>query len=190
MSEQSPGVSGKKVILWFLVFTAVLSVVTWYLPALVVVDQFEKRPGELAAKFVTVGEALHRYRADHGEFPPETKIAYYWQSKKNRVKTGAIYTSTYDVELMTSPVAYLDPKAWGDPFALPEQYSPLAYVNLGDRAVLWSPAENLDYDIRPHDLRDLDDTALEDLLIRMTYDPTNGVRSTGDRAIIVRAKTE
>jgi hypothetical protein len=55
---------------------------------------------------------------------------------------------------------------------------------------LWSPAENLDYDIRGHELRGLDDAALEDVLIRGTYDPTNGVRSTGDRAVIVRAKKD
>jgi hypothetical protein len=190
MSKSSPGVSGKKVIIWFLILTALLGVATWYLPAMAVVKQFEKRPAELDAKFAEVEAALHKYRAEHGEFPPETNLGYYWNSKKNRLKTGAVYTSTYELERMTSPVAYLDPKAWGDPFALPEQYSPLAYVNLGDRAVLWSPAENLDYDIRGHELRGLDDAALEDVLIRGTYDPTNGVRSTGDRAVIVRAKKD
>ena len=188
MSESSPGVSGKKVILWFLVATALLAVATWYLPAMVVVERFEKRPAELEAKFAEVEAALHKYRADHGKFPPETSIAYYWNSLKNGVAAAAIYTSTYDVELMTSPVAYLDPKVPGDPFALPEQFSPLAYVNLGDRAVLWSPAENLKYEIRPHELRGLEDAALADFLARNSYNPTNGVRSVGDRGIIVTAK--
>jgi hypothetical protein len=68
---------------------------------------------------------------------------------------------------------------------MPEQSAPAGYFPLQvdgiPVAVLYSAGPNLKYNIRPPDLRVIDNRqALLAYLTAKAYDPTNGVRSGGD----------
>lgn len=176
---------GRKVVYWFVGLTILLGIATWYIPPLFIVGMLKKRPAKLERAFHDVGAALLAYRADHGEFPPETGLYYYWDSRKLLEKTGAIHLPTYMVNVLTTPVAYYDPWIAADPYAMPVQNSPLAYVNLGDRTVLWSASSNLRYEIKAFQMRDMAEPELREYLAQRTWDPTNGTKSKGDEWRIV-----
>ncbi len=176
---------GRKVVYWFVGLTIVLAIATWYIPPLFIVGMLKRRPAKLERAFADVSAALLAYKADHGEFPAETGLYYYWDSRKLLEKTGAIHLPTYAVHLLTTPVAYYDPWIAADPYAMPVQNSPLAYVNLGDRAVIWSSGMNLRYEIKAFEQRGLGPAELREYLTLRTWDPTNGTRSRGDEWRIV-----
>ena len=108
---------GRKVVYWFVGLTILLAIATWYIPPLFIVGMLKKRPAKLERAFTDVRGALLAYRADHGEFPPETGLYYYWDSRKLLEKTGAIHLPTYMVHVLTTPVAYYDPWMAADPSA-------------------------------------------------------------------------
>lgn len=162
-----------------------LGVLSYYYVPPLIGAILEKRPGRLAASFDALEAALRAYHADHHALPPEHDMIRYRRRNKNLEKTHAFGVRTVSIPSLTTPVSYLDYREIGDPYAMPEQYVPPAYLNReidGERvAVIYSPASNLIYDIRPAEVGELPTlAAFDDYLSAHTYDPTNGTQSGGD----------
>ncbi|MDX2177793.1 MAG: hypothetical protein SF028_15125 [Candidatus Sumerlaeia bacterium] len=202
MSQQS--FNGRKVVLVSAAVTAVLAVVTYMIPYYVVVGAHGKRPAMLEAHLAAAEAALLAYHADHGAFPPQEALWHHWRSRANAKKSNlywpdpegeaevldpregepfrAVPMPTYRLASLTTPVAYL---AWpnpGDPYAMPEQFSPTAYLVLDTiTAVLWSPGPDTKFGLPPQAARELiDSQGAAAALAAMSYDPTNGAKSAGD----------
>lgn len=126
----------------------------------------------------TLATALRAYRADHGVYPPMIPMHRIGRNSTTLEKAGGGAAMGISYAL-TTPVAYVDSFS---PFV--DIFSPAvppAYFTRGDEFILYSPALDRDYDITPQRLaafptfdKDHFDAA------GLTYDPTNGLRSSGD----------
>lgn len=128
--------------------------------------------------------ALESYHADAGEYPAGIRMDDIFGISDYRylsMELERIPPIPYFVPIeLTSPVAYLssipsDP--WGDPGG---RSWPFPYARIGESWILISAGPDWSYQIDP--ARDLnpDDPTDTSNLIAKTYDPTNGVVSTGD----------
>ena len=185
-------VSGRTVsILAFLALLA-LGLFTYYVVPLFVTPYYAAKPGQTHELFNTLEAALRQYIADSdGQLPPEEDISLHRRRNKNMVKSRAIGISTYKVSALTTPVAYINAEQLSDPYAMPEQYAPPAYIrgSLADGtryAVIASPGPNLVYEIRPPDFRTIQSRGqLEQHLARHRHAP--GMKGGGDfyRALLI-----
>lgn len=178
--------NGRIIIAALFIFATVLGVITYKYVPNIIVSHFMAKPGQTDEFFDTISEALLRYRADHGDFPPTEQLANYRRPNRNMTRTRVPGVTTYRLPLLTSPIAYLDPRMPGDPYAVPEQFSPPGYMtgsfsDLPEWALLFSPGPNLTFDTRPAEIRELTSRGeLEEYLALRLYDPTNGLRGGGD----------
>lgn len=178
--------NGRILIIALFLFALVLGVITYRYVPNIIVSIFMAKPGQTDDFFNTLEAALLRYHADHGAFPPTEPLAHYRRPTKNMTRTRVPGVSTYRLHLLTSPVAYINPGMPGDPYAVPEQFSPPGFMTgsvdgLEEWALLISPGPNLTFDTRPSEIRELTTSReLEDYLATRLYDPTNGLRGGGD----------
>jgi hypothetical protein len=186
--------NGPLIILVFFAATLAIGIATYYIVPGLVLPYYANKPAETLALQREVAAALLAYHADHGDFPPEEPLALHRRENKNLYTTGAYRLPTLRLAALTTPVAYLDWHGKGDPYAIPEQFSPFAgflWSGTADgarAAVLVSPGASLDFEIDLRALRAAPDlTTLRDRLVHMTYDPTNGLKSAGDMPMLVPA---
>ncbi len=177
--------SGRVVALATIGFIIAVGLFSYFVMPLFVVPYFEIKDEQTVEFFDAVHPALLAYRSDHGSFPPTEPLVHHKRDNKNLENTRTHGVETYHLRRLTTPVAFLDHSRIGDPYAIPEQFSPSAYWAglLDDRevALLFSPGPNLVYDLRHEDLRAVTTMdSLRTLLARQTYDPTNGATSGGD----------
>lgn len=175
-----------------LVFLIAISLFTYFVAPTFVTPYFREKPGQTDRLFAVLEDALRRYAADHaGALPPTDFILNYRRANKNLHRSHAPGITTFLLPALTTPVAYVDGEAIGDPYAVPEQDCPPAYAVRtfadGSRVVvLSSPGPNLIYNLRPWQIRDAADrAALEAVAAAHRYDPSNGTRSGGDYVVVV-----
>ncbi len=188
-------VPGKLVaILSFLALLAI-ALFTYFAVPQFVAPYFREKPALTSAAFDRIEAALHRYAADHGgALPPPHGIHNYRRLNRNFERARAAGIETFRAAALTTPVEYLTPREWGDPFALPEQFVPPAYavVDLpaeGERwAVLSSPGPNLQHDVRTDEVRGFESS--EELLAYLeehTWTEERGTRGGyGDLVRVAR----
>ena len=174
------------------VLLILLSLFTYFVAPMFVTPYFREKPGQTERLFATLEAGLHAYAADHaGALPPTDYILNYRRANKNLYRTHAPGITTFLLPALTTPVAYVDGEAVGDPYAVPEQDCPPAYAVRtfadGTRCVVLSSAgPNLIYDLRPWHVRDAADrAALEAVVAQHRYDPSNGTRSGGDFVVVM-----
>lgn len=178
-------VSGTKLAIFIVVGTIALAVFTYYGVPQFVIPYFKAKPGQAEAFLDRITAAIDAYRVDHGVFPPVEELNHFRRHNKNLTRSRSYGIYSYQIHMLTTPTAYLDPTLSGDPYAMPEQTCPAAYfvaeIEGKQLAVIYSPGPNLKYDIRPPALRSAESRqALMDYLALESYDPTNGTRSGGD----------
>lgn len=185
-------VNGRAVSIAAFLALLALALFTYYVVPLFVTPYYVAKPGQTRELFNTLEAALRQYIADSdGQLPPEEDISLHRRRNKNMVKSRAIGISTYKVSALTTPVTYIDAGQISDPYAMPEQYAPPAYIRgaLADGtryAVIASPGPNLVYEIRPPDFRNLQTRAqLEEHLARHHHG--TGMKGAGDfyRALLI-----
>ncbi|MCC7391321.1 hypothetical protein IT571_03065 [Candidatus Sumerlaeota bacterium] len=187
-------VSGRKVAVAIFLALLVIAFATYFLVPKLVIPYYAAKPAQTRQLFAGLSTALLAYRTDHGAFPPEDDLTHYRKVSKNLAKSHSVGMSTYRAVVLTTPVAYLDPRTISDPYAMPDQYAPPAYIrgtlkDGSEYAILCSPGPNLTYELRPPAFRLIHDRAsLAAALASHQYDPTNGARSHGDfyHALIAR----
>ncbi len=181
-------IGGRRVILGILLLGVVAGVFGYFLVPGFIVSTLEKRPERLERTFTLLEQALKSYASDHeGALPPEAPLIDYRRRTDNLFESKAFGVATFQVEALTTPMAYIDRREITDPYAMPEQFVPPAYAILkssGDQErqiLLYSPGPNLIYDIRSTDLENgRSKERLAPILERRAYDPTNGASSGGD----------
>jgi hypothetical protein len=188
-------VSGRIVMAAAFISLVLLVVFTYYVAPLFVIPYFAEKPRQTEELFDRLEAALLAYRADNGVFPPEDDLVTYRRINKNIPRSRAAGMLTLSVPALTSPVSYIDPLTLGDPYAVPEQFTPPGYrrLLLGDveLALLSSAGPNLIYDIRPTISERVEsEEQLREELASQSYDPTNGVKSGGDYWRLVRVAAE
>ena len=178
--------NGRLFIIGLFLFALVLGLITYHFVPGIIIPYYMAKPGQTESYFDTVESALLRYRVDHGTFPPEEDLLLHRRPNKNVAKTLVPGTTTYHLGLLTSPIAYIRPDMPGDPYAIPEQFSPPGYnrgtfVDGAEWALVFSPGPNLKFDIRSGEVRAITERdPMEDYLRARLYDPTNGLKSGGD----------
>ena len=186
-------VSGRTVSILAFAGLVALALFTYYVVPMFVTPYYAAKPGQTHELFNTLETALRQYIADsHGQLRPEEDISLHRRRNKNMVKSRAIGISTYKVSVLTTPVAYINAEQISDPYAMPEQYAPPAYIrgSLADGtryAVIASPGPNLVYEIRPPDFRNIQSREqLEQHLARHRH--AAGMKGGGDfyRALIIK----
>ena len=91
----------------------------------------------------------------------------------------AVYPGDAKLAGLTTPVSYLT-SLFTDPFT-PQGGWPFAYYRNESGWLLYSPGPDWDYDIRqPEVVYDPHQQVPSAALIALTYDPSNGTRSSGD----------
>jgi hypothetical protein len=178
-------VNGTALAIGIVIFVLGLAVFTYFGVPRLVIPYFEQKPAQTIEFLDRTSAALEAYYADHGAWPPVEELNFHRRRNKNLLRSRSYGIHTYRVSMLTTPVAYLNPRLSGDPYAMPEQSAPAGYFPLQvdgiPVAVLYSAGPNLKYNIRPPDLRVIDNRqALLAYLTAKAYDPTNGVRSGGD----------
>ncbi len=188
-------VPGKAVAVASFLALLAIALFTYYAVPGFVAPYFREKPGLTAAAFDRIEAALHAYAADHaGELPPPESIARHRRMNKNFERAAAAGMETFRAASLTTPVSYIEPREWGDPFALPEQFVPPAYAVLDvpeeeERwVVLSSPGPNLRHDVRTSDLRRIETPAeLRAYLEERTWTEERGTRgSYGDLVRVTR----
>ncbi len=201
MSEtpsSSRTVNGKIVMIVSIAILIAVSFFTYYIVPDFVTPYLKERPGQLEETFDAIEAGLLAYASDHGgEFPPEDVLIHYRRRNKNLYKTRSFGITTYRMESLTSPHAYLDHATIGDPFAMPEQFSPPGYFwkdfpeDNARVALLFSPGPNLMFEMRNISLREIESLdAFETELTTLSFDPTNGAKSSGDLYRLVKIPLE
>ncbi len=185
--------SGTLVSILSIIGLLAIALFTYFVIPQFVVPYFEEKPAQLEGFMNTVEESLLAYAADEGTFPPEDLLRNYKRRNKNLYKTRTWGMTTYRIANLSSPVAYIDHSRIGDPYAMPEQWAPLAYSRHIfpeegiEVAVISSSGPNLIYDVRTIELRSEESVeALEEYVARESYDPTNGISSPGDVVRILK----
>lgn len=179
-------ISGRYLIIGLFLLALGLGTITYLFVPSIILPYYMRKPAQTEAFFDTVEAALLRYRADHGAFPPTDDLVNYRRPGKNTARSRVPGVTTYRLGLLTTPVAYLDPLMPGDPYAVPEQFSPPGYTLGRFRdgtgwLLLFSLGPNLQFDIRPGEVEETKSRAeLKDYLTARLYDPTNGLKSGGD----------
>lgn len=184
-SQKLRAVDGRIVAIGVFLLALVAAVFTWFEVPKFVVPFYKQRPRQSSELFDHLESGLRQYYGDHGALPPEHDLMFYRRRNKNAVRAEAFGMTSFMVGALTTPVTYWNIRAGGDPFAMPDQFTPPAYFlfefDEGPIAVLSSSGPNLRYEIRPETLESVE--GVEDLKRRLdvhAYDPTNGARSGGD----------
>lgn len=180
-------VSGKKVAIAMFFILLSIALATYFVVPMMVTPYFTAKPRQTRELFSRLSAALVAYHSDHGAFPSEDDLIHYRKMTKNVAKSHAVGMSTYRAAQLTTPTAYINPAVIADPYAMPDQYAPPAYIRgsfgngSAEFAILCSPGPNLLYEIRPPDFRTIANReSLVRMLVAHQYDPTNGIRSHGD----------
>lgn len=185
-----PGIPGKSVAVAIFVLLSLIALFTYYAVPQFVVPYFRAKPALAEASFDNLEAALRRYAADHGgALPPEELIINHRRHNKNVLRARALGMMTLRASVLTTPVAYIEERDWGDPYALPEQFVPPAYQVFdfpeeGERwALLASPGPNLRHDVRTVELRSI--SGMEELLAYLEENTWRG-EDGGNRGDLVR----
>lgn len=127
----------------------------------------------------SLATAIERYQVDHGVYPDARPLVDRVPRRSLLERYGGTDLRTIGPSL-TSPIAYL---ATPSPDRFTDTWS-FAYERSADARsgwIAWSPGPDGDYDIRePETLYDPLATVPSAALIERTYDPTNGLDSSGD----------
>lgn len=179
-------ISGRYLIIGLFLLAIGVGTVTYFFVPSIILPYYMAKPEQTEEFFDTIEAALRRYHADHGDLPPTDDLVNYRRPGKNTARSRVPGVTTYRLGLLTSPIAYIDPLMPGDPYAVPEQFSPPGYLpghfdDGSQWALIFSLGPNLRFDIRPGDLEGMTGRRdLDEYLTARLYDPTNGLRSDGD----------
>lgn len=169
------------------------------LPLLGVMAERRKEARRRHSPMRSLGTAIESYYVDHNCYPAEIPLRDVVSKPESLRARGGWNLSTLRLTpampiYLGRPLAY-DSEILADPFtgrrAFPFHSSwrrtdgwPYAYSRGGDGLnwwFLWSPGPDLDYDILdPGALYDPYRPERTEAILELTYDPTNGVGSSGD----------
>lgn len=162
---------------------------------LIMPNSLDDDPPSLVVKIIeqqrAVSNALEAYQVDQHAYPGSRPLRDFAGRHANWLrKAGGWDLETIDPGQLnlqhglTTPVAYM-PALPADLFAKGGAL-PMAYYCDGEGWLLFSAGPDWDYDIqRPSEVYHSSKTNPAPALIELTYDPTNGVKSSGD---IIRVK--
>lgn len=177
-TESIRGAAGVKLhILFFLILILIVIAI----PHVVIFQ--EKRQFNKYARIYDLASAIEAYYQDNNTYPPMIPLVQYSQNAETVHHSGGWVTATVDFSLLTTPVRYIK-KISHDPYA-PEKGLPFCYYVDGTVWILYSAGPDRDYDFIPRFCwRDVDAQPSDALLISATYDPSNGLKSSGDLWVI------
>ncbi len=187
-SEQTEPTRRKRVIVWICIALTAFVV-------LIVLHSYDPpvRPtfSPTRADLRSLSTGLEAYFTDHQAYPawsadPDENV--YGPLVKNEPAfrgqpTFMSQSGTRRIQIVTSPVAYIT-EYFSDAFA-PHPEAPFSYwvTEKGDGWIAWSPGPDRDYDLSIHNIAKAYDgptTRSSSLLVELTFDPTNGMESSGD----------
>lgn len=171
----------------------IFGMIIWYVVWAPPLGSPEVRPRVARAKYDlrVIGVALESYFADHRCYPQSTSdisrniyAGFGPKSKLASLPTFGLPSAGYGS--ITTPVAYYVASIAPDPFAPAKRAAYCYYADPANKGwILWSAGPDGKYDLtsenigriyNPANLNMAGDLAMQAL----TYDPTNGVKSSGD----------
>lgn len=185
----------------FLLLIAISFIITPFKFSLLGEGKIRSQFSSAKANARVIALALESYRSDNGSYPAMQPIGNLVKDQKLLSKQGGLALTTFQLGLrgpsfvygLTTPIAYLPVAPQGSSIspsydsATKLLFEPVAYWRTASNDegaagwIIWFPGPDQRYDIQnPESFFDPAGKVDIGALAALSYDPTNGVRSTGD----------